>query len=194
MKKYQIIYADPPWKFKVWCFGTGSGRSPDQYYPTMELEDICALPVKNIAAKNCILFLWGTWPKLEEALQVIYAWGFKYKTSGFVWVKQNPSGEGIMCGLGYWTRKATEFVLLATKGSPKRINEAVMEVLFAPRGRHSSKPSEIRNRIVDLMGDLPRIELFARKEEYLFDKDGFDGWDVWGNEVESDIDLLAQNP
>jgi len=181
MKKYQIIYADPPWKFKVWCFDTGSGRSPDQYYPTMELEDICALPVQEIADKNCILFLWGTWPKLTEALQVINAWGFKYKTSAFVWGKQNPKDRKFMCGLGYWTRKATEFVLLATKGSPKRMDKSVREFIASPRREHSRKPDEIRCRIVKLMGDIPRIELFAREKT--------EGWDVWGNEVESDINL-----
>jgi len=180
-KKYQIIYADPPWKFKVWCFGTGSGRSPDQYYPTMNIEDICALPIQDIADKNCILFLWGTWPKLKEALQVIDAWGFKYKTSAFVWGKQNPKNREFMCGLGYWTRKATEFVLLATKGSPKRMDKSVREFIAAPRRKHSQKPDEIKNRIVQLMGDIPRIELFAREKT--------EGWDVWGNEVDSDIEL-----
>jgi len=181
MKKYQIIYADPPWKYRVWCYGTGSGRSSDQYYPTMELGDICSLPVREIADKDCILFLWATWPKLKEALQVIEAWGFEYKTDGFVWVKQNPSGKGFFCGLGYWTRKNTEFVLLATKGSPKRINRSVREIVVSPRERHSQKPAEVRDRIVQLVGDLPRIELFAREKA--------EGWDVWGNEVESDIRL-----
>lgn len=180
-KKYQIIYADPPWKFKVWCYRTGSGRSPDQYYPTMEIEEICSLPINKIANKNCILFLWGTWPKLEEALQVIKAWGFKYKTNAFLWVKQNPSSKGFFCGLGYWTRKNTEFVLLATKGNPKRLNKSVRELIISPRGKHSVKPIEIKDRIIELVGDLPRIELFAREKT--------EGWDVWGNEVENDIEL-----
>lgn len=176
-KKYQIIYADPPWKFKVWCYGSGSGRSPDNHYNTMELEDICNLPISEISAKNCILFIWGTWPKLKECLSVIEAWGFEYKTDAFLWAKQNKSGNGMFCGLGYWTRKNTEFVLLATKGSPKRIDKSVRELIISPRGRHSEKPNEVRERIVQLVGDLPRIELFAREE--------VEGWDAWGDEIEN---------
>ena len=181
-KKYQIIYADPPWRFKVWCFGTGRGRLPDDHYPTMELKDICALPVKQITNKDCILFLWTTFPKLKEAFEVIEAWGFTYKSAGFVWVKQNPSGINFHFGLGYWTRGNPEVCLLATKGAPKRISKSVAQLVISPRREHSRKPDEVRNRIVELIGDLPRIELFARQRTK--------GWDVWGNEVESNNELF----
>ena len=172
MKKYQIIYADPPWRFKVWCFGTGRGRLPDDHYPTMLLEDICALPVKEITDKSCILFLWTTFPKLEEAFQVIKAWGFTYKSAAFVWVKTNKSGSYWM-GLGYWARGNTEICLLATRGHPHRISKSVSQLVVSPRREHSRKPDEVRDRIVQLVGDLPRIELFARQRT--------PGWDDWGN-------------
>jgi len=185
MKKYQIILADPPWKFKVWCFGTGRGRLPDDHYPTMALDDICSLPVRDIADKNCILFLWTTFPKLQESFHVIESWGFIYKSAGFVWVKTNKSGSYWM-GLGYWARGNPEVCLLATKGHPHRVSKAVPQLVVTPRGKHSVKPDEVRDRIVQLMGDLPRIELFARQR--------VEGWDCWGNEVESDIDLGVPNP
>ena len=176
--KYQVIYADPPWKFKVWCYETGSGRSPDQYYPTMELGDICSLGdvIKMISAKDCILFLWATFPKLEEALEVIKAWGFIYKSVAFVWVKLNKSSLGIFTGLGYWTRGNVEICLLATKGHPKRIDKSIRQLIISPRREHSRKPDEVRDRIVQLMGDLPRIELFAREQ--------VEGWDAIGYDID----------
>lgn len=181
---YKIIYADPPWKFQVWCFGTGSGRSPDNHYSTMTLEDICALPISGIADKNCILFLWTTFPKLEEAFQVIKAWGFKYKTCAFVWAKQNLKADSFFVGLGYWTRSSVEICLLATRGAPKRINKSVRQLVVSHRREHSRKPDEVRDRIVELVGDLPRIELFAREK--------VEGWDCWGDGVETDMGVLAR--
>jgi site-specific DNA-methyltransferase (adenine-specific) len=118
---------------------------------------------------------------LKEALKVIDAWGFTYKTIGFNWIKRNKSDCGFFFGLGRWTRGNAEPCLLATKGKPKRVNNAVSQLVFEPRSRHSAKPPEIRDRIVTLLGDIPRIELFARTKT--------PGWDVWGNEVESDIKL-----
>lgn len=106
---------------------------------------------------------------------MIEAWGFDYKTVAFCWVKQNRSGSGLFMGLGNWTRSNAEICLLATKGKPKRVGTAVRSTVLTPIERHSKKPDEIRDRIVELMGDLPRIELFARS--------GADGWDCWGNEA-----------
>ena len=171
--KYGIIYADPPWRYD-------SPKNNDPAmggitYPTMSLEDICNMPIHNIASKNCILFLWATMPKLREALEVIKAWGFNYKTCAFCWVKQNPSGNGIYSGLGHWTNGNAELCLLATKGAPKRVSKNVKQIVLAPRGRHSAKPPEVRNRIVQLIGDISRIELFAREEP--------EGWDCFGNEI-----------
>lgn len=171
--KYGIIYADPPWRYD-----NPKNNDPAMggiTYPTMSLEDICNMPIHNIASKNCILFLWATMPKLREALEVIKAWGFNYKTCAFCWVKQNPSGNGIYSGLGHWTNGNAELCLLATKGSPKRVSKNVKQIVLAPRGRHSAKPPEVRNRIVQLIGDISRIELFAREEP--------EGWDCFGNEI-----------
>ncbi len=112
---------------------------------------------------------------LPEALKLIEAWGFTYKSIAFQWVKQNRSGNGYFFGLGRWTRGNTEPCLIATKGKPKRISASVSQLVFSPLRRHSQKPDEVRDLIVELMGDLPRIELFAR--------DTAPGWDAWGNEV-----------
>lgn len=112
---------------------------------------------------------------LREALDLIEAWGFQYKTIAFNWIKQNKSGNGLFWGLGNYTRSNSEICLLATKGKPKRVSAAVHSVVISPIERHSKKPDEVRDRIVELMGDLPRIELFARS--------GADGWDCWGNEA-----------
>lgn len=148
----------------------------------MNIDDICNLPVKNIASENCVLFLWVTFPTLLDSFKVIEAWGFNYKTVAFVWVKHNKKTPTLFWGMGFWTRANAEICLLATKGKPKRISAKVHQVIISPIEEHSKKPNEIRKRIVDLIGDLPRIELFARQK--------IDGWDVWGNEVNSDIKLL----
>jgi len=180
--KYSIILADPPWSFRVYS-KKGQGRSAEHHYPTMPLSEIKALPVGDIAADDCALFMWATCPTLYEALDVIQAWGFTYKTVAFAWVKQNPTGWGIFTGMGYWTRSNVELCLLATKGKPKRVNKAVRQVVMSPVREHSRKPGEVHERIVTLMGDLPRIELFARRP--------YPDWAVWGNAVESDIELTA---
>ena len=181
-KKYNIILCDPPWSYKVWT-AKGGHKSASAHYQTMELKDICALQVNEIADKDCILFLWATSPNLPEAFEVIKNWGFVYKTVGFVWEKIYNNGEPV-CGLGYYTRSNAEYCLIATKGKPKRINKGIYQIIRHKLGRHSEKPAEIRDRIVQLMGDLPRIELFARPpKERLFEDDSYKGWDVWGNEV-----------
>lgn len=112
---------------------------------------------------------------LREALEVIEAWGFTYKTVAFNWVKQNKNGASLFWGLGNWTRSNSEICLLAVKGKPKRVSAGVHSVILSPIQQHSRKPAEARDRIVELMGDLPRIELFAREAA--------PGWDSWGNEV-----------
>ena len=183
-KKYSILLADPPWHYKVWR-EAGQGRTAATHYPVMSTEQIGAIPVKDIAAKDCALFIWATWPNLLDALTVINAWGFEYKTCAFVWIKQLRSGWGLHMGLGHWTRANTEVVLLATRGNPKRVNKSVRQTVLAPLREHSRKPDEVHHKIVDLMGDLPRIELFARR------KPADEKWDVWGNEVVSDIELVS---
>ena len=179
-KKYQVIYADPPWTFKTWS-KKGADRSAENHYPTMNISDICALPVADIACKDAVLFLWVTFPNLHEGLEVIKAWGFEYKTVAFTWVKRNKVSPSWFVGLGHWTRANAEICLLATRGKPKRVSKGVRQIVDAPIERHSKKPDEVRNRIVDLIGDVPRIELFARQHTA--------GWDVFGNEVISNIIL-----
>ena len=177
MKKYTVLYADPPWRYR----NKPNGRSPESHYPTMKTEDICALPVQALAAEDCALFLWATMPMIFEAQKVLAAWGFRYKTVAFVWVKQNREGTGIFWGMGYWTRANAELCLLATKGRPQRRANNVHQVIISPVEEHSKKPEEARRRIEALLGDVPRLELFARRPS--------PGWDVWGNEVESDVVL-----
>jgi len=180
-KRYQIIYADPPWNYAdQGCQGTMA-----DHYRGMPLQDIKSLPIADITAKDAILFMWATFPFLKEALDVIEAWDFKYKSIGFLWVKLNKNNMGAFYGLGRWTRGNTEPCLLATKGKPRRVDSSVFQLLMTPRQRHSQKPEEIRTRIVQLMGDLTRIELFARRK--------VEGWDCWGNEVESTIELEEKN-
>ena len=183
MKKYQIIYADPAWSYRDkrekhprLCGGAL------RHYPTMKIEDIKSLPVADIAAENAMLFLWVTFPNLQEGLDVIKAWGFKYKTLGFSWIKTNKRSGTPFFGIGYYTKSNCEVCLIGVKGKPIKQSNSVSSVVIEPRGEHSKKPEKVRDLIVELCGDIPRVELFARKKS--------DGWDAWGNEVESDIDLF----
>ena len=183
MEKYNIIYADPPWSYRTYS-KKGQGRSAESHYPTMSIDAIKALPVSDLAAKDCALFMWITFPCLYEALEVLSAWGFSYKTVAFVWVKQNRKSEGFFTGMGYWTRANAELCILATKGHPKRISASVHQIIMSHIEEHSKKPEEARSRIVQLMGDIPRVELFARQSS--------EGWDVWGNEVECSFQLSIE--
>ena len=142
---------------------------------------IWSLPVGELADKDCALFLWVTIPCLLEGVHVLQAWGFTYKTIAFVWVKQNRKADSLFWGMGYWTRSNVEFCILATKGHPRRQNAGVHQVVMSHIEEHSKKPQEVRDRITQLMGDVPRIELFARQK--------VPGWDAWGNEVKSDISM-----
>lgn len=178
--KYSVIYADPPWRYDV-KHGKGVAESN---YPTMPLEDICALDVPALAATDCALFLWATLPQLPAALRVINEWGFKYKTAAFVWLKTNRKAGTWFFGLGFWTRSNAEVCLLATRGHPKRRHKGIHQFIISPIRRHSRKPDETREKIVALMGDIPRIELFARERA--------PGWGVWGNEIQSDVTLTTR--
>jgi N6-adenosine-specific RNA methylase IME4 len=177
---FACILADPPWRFKVWTETSpkGNGVTP---YQTMATEDICALPVASCAADDCALFLWGVWSMLPDALLVIRAWGFSYKSCAFVWTKADlsqldlfkDSDEGQL-GLGYWTRQGTEFCLLATRGAPRRLNASIRQAVIERRREHSRKPACIHERIERLVAG-PRLELFARQTR--------PGWTAWGDEV-----------
>mgnify|MGYP000403100632 CR=1 FL=1 len=170
-KKYNIIYADPPWSYQ----GKMMNSSVTDHYSVMTIDDICNLPVKDIADENSILFLWVTLPKLNEFMKVIEAWNFEYKSTAFVWCKKNKISDSFFLGLGRWTRANPEICVLATRGKPKRLSNSVRQLQIFPIEKHSKKPDQFRNLITELVGDLPRIELFARNKT--------PGWDVWGNEV-----------
>ena len=172
MKKYEIILADPPWRYEQ----KRLQGAAEQHYSTMDIGELCALPVGGLAAADSVLFLWSTFPQLPEALRLIRAWGFTYKTVAFVWLKQNRKALSWFYGLGFWTRGNAEVCLLATKGHPKRRRADIHQFIISPIEAHSKKPDEVREKIVALMGNLPRVELFARQTA--------PGWDAWGNEVE----------
>jgi N6-adenosine-specific RNA methylase IME4 len=170
---YNIIYADPPWTFETFS-DKGKGRSAEQHYKCMDINDIYTMPVYDLANKDAVLFLWATFPMLELAMSTLQRWGFDYKTIAFVWVKQNKVRNSFFTGMGYWTRANAEIVLLGTKGHPKRVSKSVHQLIVAKRGEHSAKPAIVRDRIVELCGNLPRIELFARQN--------VPGWAAWGDE------------
>ena len=176
-KKYQVIYADPPWKYlKLNCYEKKGVNT--EVYNRMEIDEICFLKVNNIADKDCLLFLWATAPFLQKAFKVIESWGFQFVTIAFVWIKTYSNNKAIT-GMGRYTRSATEFVLLGRKGTGViRKDTNVHQIVYSNLKGHSEKPSQIRDLIVKLTGDVPRIELFAR--------DKMEGWDVWGDQVPSD--------
>jgi len=176
-KKYNIIYADPPWFYNKrnpqnkTRFGIGA----EGHYSLMTKEELLALPVENIAADNCALFLWATGPRLDLAIEIMADWGFAYRTIGFTWMKLNKSGKGLFFGTGYYTKHNAELCLLGIKGKMKPISNKVSQAILEPLMQHSRKPDIVRCRIVELFGDLPRIELFARRR--------VEGWDAWGKEI-----------
>ena len=174
--KFNIIYADPPWSFKTYS-NKGKQKSAEKYYKTLNIEDIKKIDVQSIAEDNCILFLWVTFPFLIEGLEVIKDWGFIYKTVGFCWVKRYPKQTNkYFWGLGYYTRANAELCLIATKGKIKRVSNSVHQIIDTPIEKHSKKPDIVREKIVELVGNLPRVELFAREK--------VDGWVCLGNEID----------
>lgn len=193
MNKYQIIYADPPWSYyndmtvnPDVTTVKGMRRPP---YPVMSTKDICNINVNDISDVNSILFIWTTDCHLEKCMKVINSWGFTYKTVGFVWRKTSPkTGKGVSFMGAYTKKSGVELCLLATKGKDAHKlvkNHKVESFLEYPRYEHSKKPDIIRDRITDLVGDVKKIELFARIKP--------EGWDVWGNEVNNDITLGGIN-
>ena len=177
---YKTILADPPWRFDVWSGATAVQKRGSKttytaaqvYYQTMTPEELRALPVASIAADNSVLFMWITWPNLPLAMTMIEAWGFRYKTCGFNWMKVTREGIPAM-KMGYWTRASSEVCLLATRGKPKRLHADVRQGILAPIREHSRKPDGIHDRIERLVAG-PYLELFARQSR--------PGWTVWGNE------------
>lgn len=173
--KYNIIYADPPWHYNDKRKGKKISGGAENHYQTMKIKDLQQLPVQNICQKNCMLFLWVTFPCLQEGLDLIKAWGFEYKTLGFSWIKTNKKNGKPFFGIGYYTKSNCEICLIGVKGKPIKQSNYISSVVISPREEHSKKPDIVRERIVELVGDLPRIELFARQIA--------NGWDSWGNEI-----------
>jgi N6-adenosine-specific RNA methylase IME4 len=188
---YAAILADPPWRFRTYdnreVVTSTVRRGGDRlqaatHYRSMTIDDIRALPVKELAADDCVLFLWITWPMLIDALSVIEPWGFEYKTCAFCWMKAHANQlelfrddfDGQM-GNGYWTRSNSEPCLLATRGNPKRLDAGVRQAIIEPRREHSRKPDCVHSRIERLVAG-PYVELFARTRR--------PGWDVWGDQLE----------
>lgn len=197
-KKYNIIYADPAWEYNERNNGhTKFGRGVHGYYPVMSYSDIKALRVQDIADDNCALILWVTFPLLDKQIKIIEHWGFRYCTIAFVWIKTNKrqnleQASFFPCeyldtffGVGYYTKSNTEICLLGMKGQVPVKDNTISNIILAPREEHSKKPNIVRDKITDLFGDIPRIELFARDKAY--------GWDVWGNEVNNDVELVKQH-
>jgi N6-adenosine-specific RNA methylase IME4 len=168
-KKFNVIYADPAWRFEVWSRDSGLDRAADNHFPTTELAEIKALDVASIAADDAVLFLWATAPMLPHALKVMNAWGFAYK-SHFVWVKDRS-------GTGYWNRCQHELLLVGTRGKPPAPAQGEQwgSAIRASVGEHSEKPEDFYRLIESYFPNLPKIELFARTRRH--------GWDAWGHEA-----------
>ena len=170
-RRYPIILADPAWPFEVYDANSGLARAAEAHYPTMPLEEICAIPVAHIATPDAALFLWTTSPHLEASFSVIKAWGFTYRTN-IVWVKHTT-------GLGYWVRNQHELLLIAARGGMRSPAEGTRppSIIEAPRREHSRKPDEAYELIEHMYPELPKIKLFARQAR--------PGWAAWGNEIET---------
>ena len=178
-ERYSIIYADPPWEYRSQGVGKRSRGTARRHYPTMTTEEIMALPVRDICQEKAVCFLWATFPNYEEALRVLRAWGFIPKTAAFVWVKKNARKGTNFTGMGSYTRANAEVCLLGVTKKVKAremvLDHGINQIIEAPFRGHSRKPEEVRDKIVRMLGDVPRIELFARER--------VEGWDAWGNEV-----------
>lgn len=168
-RKYPVIYADPPWRYEMPAMG-GTNRSIENHYPTMTLEEICAMPVSELAADDAMLYMWATAPKLPECLEVVKAWGFEYRTH-MVWDKQK-------IGMGYHARNQHEILLICKRGEipPPQAGTQPSSIYSEPRGRHSAKPQFFYEMIEAAYPGLAKIELFCRSPR--------DGWSVWGNQSE----------
>jgi N6-adenosine-specific RNA methylase IME4 len=171
--RFGAIYADPPWSFATYS-KTRQTRAAENHYNVMSLNAIKALPVGDLAADDCACFVWSINSMLPQALDVMTAWGFQFKTVAFTWAKRTPSDAAWHMGLGYWTRQNSEHCLLGVRGKPRRRDRGVRELVVEPRREHSRKPDSIARSIERLVPG-PYLELFARETR--------PGWSVWGNET-----------
>jgi len=184
-QRFNIILCDPPWHYPS-RNRKDFGGAAESHYPTMTLDEMCKMPVPSIVADDAVIFMWATWPRLKDSISLMEAWGFTYRTLGFIWVKVFKNGKFASgMGMGFFTKEGSEPCLLGTKNTHRNsivaIRHDISSVVVSPRSEHSRKPAEVREKIVQLFGDLPRCELFAREK--------VDGWKAFGNEVESDFEL-----
>lgn len=186
MTKYGVILADPAWQYQNYATAPGQthnrARGAQKHYPTMTLDQLYALPVTSLATDNAVLFMWATWPLIQDAFTLINAWGFTYKTLAWEWVKFNKNSMGLFLGMGKYTRANPEPCLLAFRGDPVPVaDHCVSAVLMTPVRQHSRKPDEQYERIERLYPNQTYLELFARRSR--------PGWAAWGNEVKSTVEL-----
>jgi N6-adenosine-specific RNA methylase IME4 len=181
MTRYGAILADPPWSFRNWS-ARGTGRNALSHYDCLDFDSLAALPIADLAADDCALFMWATDPLLPQAIDLLRAWGFEYKTVAFHWVKLNKRNADYFTGLGYWTRANPEQCLLGTRGRPRRQAKDVRRLVVEPRREHSRKPDCVRERIGRLVAG-PYLELFARETR--------PGWDCWG--IKLDCSMRARS-
>lgn len=171
---FGLIYADPPWSFSNFS-AKGEKKNPKAHYDCMDVAAIEAMPVRTIADRDCVLAIWATFPMLPQALQVMDAWGFTYKTGG-AWGKQSKTGKKLHFGTGYIFRSAAELLLIGTRGKPGVAARNVRNLWLAPVREHSRKPNQIVADLEALWPDAARLELFARSTR--------PGWHVWGNQTD----------
>ena len=174
-KKYQIVYADPPWDMRYVKGLKGGIHCFDMPYSTMSDEEIMALPIKDIIDKNSILFMWVIDSRIPKVKEIMESWGFRYITVGFIWNKKAETTNGYNAILSQYTRKSCEFCFIGRCGEKIVKNSNVDQFISESKKEHSKKPKVVRERILKMCGDISRIELFSR--------DRIEGWDCWGNEV-----------
>ena len=184
--KFNIIYADPPWEYKQSGSKTNSRGMAKQHYNTMSTDEICNLPIRSISTDDSVCLMWATFPNIDQALKVMSSWGFIYKTAGFIWIKKNKKNTKTnFWGMGAYTRANAEVCLLGiskkTMASKCVKSHAVHQIIESPIECHSKKPDIVKDKILELFGDVSRIELFARQKT--------EGWDVWGNQTEKFEDI-----
>ena len=182
-KKYKIIYCDPPWDYGTSKLNARTnGKELHDHYDTMTIDKLKQLPIKELADSNSVIFMWVVYTKLKESIELMESWGFKYVTVGFEWIKKTPNNNLVNFMGGVVTGGAVELCLFGRRGHLKRQRKDISRMIVCPRKEHSKKPHEARLRIVQLFGDLSRIELFSRYKE--------EGWDIWGNELHNDIEIV----
>jgi N6-adenosine-specific RNA methylase IME4 len=172
-RAYRVILADPPWRFLTWN-SANQKKSASAHYSLMTMAELKSLPVRDLAAPDCMLFMWSVQAMMPHALDLMVAWGFKYKTMG-AWAKLSSTGKCLAFGTGYIYRSTAEFYIVGARGSPKIASRDVRNLIVSPTRQHSRKPDEMKRNIERLHPDCRRAELFSRESS--------DGWEGWGNET-----------